>query len=112
MLTRSNVAYNLSISPHKNTIEYDDDSMCYVFSSDLYKRKFMEKIEENRKTISDSLSNRFGFRIVNNKLADIKLYTTIEKRGFLLYNSKGEKIECLNNITLDGVNLTSKSLNE
>jgi hypothetical protein len=112
MLTRSNVAYDLNISPHKHTVDYGDFTIMYVFSSDLYKRKFIEKIEEHRKTISDSLSNRFGFMIVLNKLADIKLYTTIEKRGFLLYNSKGEKLECQSNIILDGEILMNVSLNE
>lgn len=68
----------------------------------------MEKLAGNRANINISLTNRFGFTIVNDILSDLKLYTTIEKRGFLIY--KGQvKVECLNNIILDGSQLTIKS---
>lgn len=108
-LTRSNVAHDLNISPHSHKVAYSEFSEIeFVFSSELYKEKFKEKQEENRDRINQSLSNRFGFTIVNDKLADIKLYITIEKRGFLIYHN-GVKIECLNSITLDGQNLTMTS---
>ena len=108
-LTKSGVAYDLTISPHKLEIEYDNDhKMIYTFSSQLYKNKFMEKLEEHRDKVNRSLSKRFGFNIENNLLCDIKLYTTIEKRGFLLDNTK-ERYECLNIIKLDGINLTTMS---
>lgn len=100
-LTRSAVAYDLNISPHEMNVEYGDCVITYVFSSDLYRRKFIEKLEENRESINTSLSNRFGFKIVCNKVADLKLYTTVEKRGFLLYKGQ-DKVECLNDITLSG----------
>ena len=107
-LTRSKIAYDLNISPHETQVEYEDGkTFKFVFSSDLYKRNFIKKLEENRETINQSLSNRFGFPIRYDMLADLKLYTTIEKRGFLIYQD-GEKIECLRNLTLDGNNLMSK----
>lgn len=100
-LTRSNIAYDLNISPHEINVTYPDEVITYVFSSDLYRLKFSNKLSEHRETIKESLSNRFGFTVVNDKLADLKLYTTIEKRGFLIY--KGQvKVECLNDITLSG----------
>ena len=107
-LTKSKIAYDLNISPHAEVIEYDPGvNIKFVFSSELYRNKFRSRIFENRDQINSSLSNRFGFKIVNNELADLKLYTTIEKRGFLIY--KGPvKIECLNDITLDGTNQISK----
>lgn len=107
-LTRSNVAYDLSISPHKVNLEYGAENITYVFSSELYKSKFLERIAENRRNINISLSNRFGFHICNDLLSDLKLYITIEKRGFLLY--KGQVIvECLNSIILDGNKMTIRS---
>ena len=109
MLTRSNVAYNLHISPHRELIPYGDDSQVeYVFSSDLYRRKFLEKQKANREEINRSLSNRFGFQIENGILADLRLYTTIEKRGFLLYRN-GVEVVCPDGILLDGVKMVVKN---
>ena len=107
-LTRSNIAYDLNISPHDAVVSYPDGYIKFVFSSELYRNKFREKLQDDRKAISDSLSKRFGFTIKADKLADLKLYTSIEKRGFLLLIN-GDKCECLNNITLDGQNLTMLS---
>lgn len=108
-LTKSGVAYDLTISPHKLEIKYDENSkVIYTFSSQLYKNKFADKIKEHREKINHSLSKRFGFNIENNLLCDIKLYTTIEKRGFLIDNTK-ERFECQNIIKLDGNNLTTKN---
>lgn len=101
-LTKSKIAYDLNISPHRVEVEYPSgDIVTFIFSSALYRGKFIERLEEHRREINSSLSKRFGFDIVQNKLSDLKLYITIEKRGFLLY--KGPvKIECLNDIILDG----------
>lgn len=100
-LTRSNIAYDLKISPHDTTIDYGSCKIQYVFSSDLYKRKFIDKAIENRNKINESLSNRFGFHIDTPLISDLQLYTKIEKRGFLIYKD-GVKIECHENITLGG----------
>lgn len=109
-LTRSNIAYDLNISPHNYIVDYENYkySVKYVFSSDLYKRKFTEKLKENRETINTSLSNRFNLHFVCDILCDLKLYSTIEKRGFLIYVN-GEKIDCLNTITLNGNSLTMRT---
>ena len=107
-LTRSKIAYDFNISPHKLTVPYPDEEITFIFSSNLYKEKFREKIDKNRDVINTSLSNRFGVEIVNDKIADLRLYQTIEKRGFLIY--KGQvKIECLNNIKLDGNKMIVKN---
>lgn len=104
-LTLHGIAYDLGISPHKVKINYTQNTyIIYVFSSDLYKRKFEERLENNRQNINDSLSKRFNFAIENNILCDIKLYSSIEKRGFYLKNNK-EGFECLESIKLDGKNL-------
>ena len=107
-LTRNNVAYNLNESPHRLEVPYDQQSVVYVFSSEFYKTNFYNRFLDNREKISESLSKRFGFRVQNDLLSDLKLYASIEKRGFLIF--KGEdKIVCQENITLDGAMLTMRS---
>lgn len=107
-LTRSKIAYDLSISPHRLSVSYGENSLEYVFSSELYKKKFLEKQKHHRETINNSLSRRFGVKIKNSLLADIKLYTNIEKRGFLLLMN-GDEARCLDNLELDGENLTLRN---
>lgn len=104
-LTRSNVAHNLHYSPHYIEVNYENDVVMYVFSSKFNVERFRKKIDENREFISQSLSKRFNINIVNNVLSDLRLYITIEKRGFLVKTNK-DVFECPNSITLDGNNLT------
>ena len=110
-LTRSNIAYNLSISPHRHTVDYGESSLQFVFSSELYKNKFLEKQNENREQIDNSLTKRFGVKVSFPILADLRLYTTIEKRGFLLVKN-GVEVECPDKITLNGEILTLKNSDE
>ena len=107
-LTRNNVAYNLNESPHRLEVPYDQQSVIYVFSSEFYKTNFYNRFLDNREKISESLSKRFGFRVQNDLLSDLKLYTCIEKRGFLIFKDE-DKIACQENITLDGALLTKQS---
>lgn len=107
-LTRSNIAYNLEESPHRLDIPYDDGVITYVFSSELYRRNFYERFVDNREKISESLSKRFGFQVNNDVLCDIRLYSGIEKRGFLLIRGE-EKISWQDEVILDGAKLTKKS---
>lgn len=107
-LTKSKIAYDLKISPHRVVVDYGaGEKLEFIFSSELYKNKFLERYQEHREQIKNSLSNRFGIEIVIHDLADLRLYTTIEKRGFLIYKGPVE-FECLNDITLDGTNQMSK----
>ena len=104
-LTRSNIAYNLEVSPHEFEVEYKDgETLTFIFSSELYMNKFFDQIEDNRQRISKSLSKRFDFKIENDKLSDIRLYTLIEKRGFLI-KKKDVVFKCLEDITLSGQTL-------
>lgn len=110
-LTRNNVAYNLNESPHRLEVPYDDQQiLIYVFSSEFYKTNFYNRFLGNREAISESLSKRFGFQIENDLLADLKLYTSIEKRGFLILNGKDHSVTWQReNIILDGVKLMKRS---
>lgn len=107
-LTRSNIAYDLSISPHRFTVSYGENSLEYVFSSDLYRRKFIEKQAQNRDQIELSLTKRFGVTVRQPALADIRLYSTIEKRGFLLVKN-GVEVQCPERIILDGERVTLRN---
>ena len=107
-LTRSAVAYDFNISPHRLEVPYDEESVIFVFSSALYRNKFYDQFLKNRETISASLTKRFGFRIENDLLSDIRLYTMIEKRGFLIFKNE-VKFVCQEDIILDGQKLMMRS---
>lgn len=111
LLTRNGVAYDLENTPYVYKIEYGNNVYEFKFSSKLYMDKFMQKSFEHREQVNESLTKRFGFAIENNLLADIKLYASIEKRGFLIAN-RDRRFHCLNNIRLDGQNLTITNLQE
>jgi hypothetical protein len=111
LLSRKGVAYDLENTPYVYKVGYGKDVYEYKFSSKLYLEKFMNRSFDYRKQVNESLTNRFGFTIENNLLADIKLYSTIEKRGFLIAN-QNRRFHCLNNIVLDGQNQTIKNLQE
>ena len=107
-LSRANIAYDLTISPHHLRVFYEDQNLLhFVFSSELYKNNFEARMNENREKIQKSLSNRFGYEFKCNILCDLVLYSKIEKRGFLVFYN-GAPIECPDNITLDGNNLIMK----
>lgn len=106
-ITRYGVAHDLTISPYSLVVDYQDESLEYVFSSEQYKNIFYKKFIDNRIKINESLSNRFGFKIEVDKLADLKLYSMTEKRGFLIKGK--DDFKCLNTIELIGVNLMNKN---
>lgn len=108
MLTRANIAYNLYKSPHLLEMEYEGQKVIYHFSSELYKVKFEARKEAHRENITESLTNRFGFTIKSDLIADLRLYSSIEKRGYLI-SVDGEYQECQNDIILDGLKMTVKS---
>jgi hypothetical protein len=107
-LTRAGVSYNLYKSPHLLEMEYEGVKVVYHFSSQSYRVKFLSRCGENRESINQSLSKRFGFNVEAEALADLKLYATIEKRGFLI-SINGDYIECQNDIILDGLKMIQKS---
>lgn len=103
---RTGVYYDLKESTHLERIDYVNTTIIYVFSSELYRSKFAEKVKSNRETINNSLTKRFDLKVNVNMLADIVLYKKIEKRGFYLLIN-GESVECQSNIVLDGLRMMS-----
>lgn len=108
MLTRAKIAYNLHKTPYILERDYDGQTIKYHFSSELYMEKFKSRTEDNRYNIDFSLLNRFGFAINSALIADLRLYSSIEKRGYLI-SVNGEYVECQNNITLDGLKMTLRN---
>lgn len=109
-LTRNNIAYDFRVSPYRLAVPYQDQTLCFVFSSELYKKKFYEQHLENREKINESLTKRFGFRVDHELLCDLKLYCSIEKRGFLIIEERtGQEYLWLDNLTLDGGRLTMRT---
>ena len=100
MISRNGVCYDLNVSPYKCTI----NDVTFVFSSKLHLKKFKTKLNDNRKSINDSLTKRFNICVDVSTLADIVLYRKIESRGFLVY-SEGKEL-CQNNIICHGVKVT------
>ena len=103
MLTRANIAYNLEKTPHKLSINYEGVEVVYHFSSNQYLTKFETRRDDNRNSIEESLFKRFGFAIKLDILADLKLYSSLEKRGFLI--SVNGEYKWQNTIILDGLKL-------
>lgn len=108
MLTRAKISYNLYKTPYTLERVYEGQRITYHFSSELYREKFESRTKENRYSLDLSLCNRFGFLINSALIADLRLYSSIEKRGYLI-SVNGEYVECQNNITLDGLKMTLKS---
>ena len=101
-LTRSNIAYDLTATPHYTTVEYENgDTIVFMFSSALYVSKFLEKLSANREAVNISLSQRFKFEISMFEMADVQLYTKIEKRGFRIIRN-GVSVECRENLQFAG----------
>lgn len=111
MLTRAGVCYNLEVTPYKETINYNNELITFNFSSEYNQNNFINKLKANRDKVNNSLSKRFNLIIEVDLLADIKLYQSIEKRGFLLAK-ESETVNCLNTIKLDGLMMTTKNLGE
>ena len=83
-MTRNGIEYNLG----KSTFLTEINGFCFHFSSLVHKENFENKMKENRKKISESLSSRFKINIDSVLIADIVLYQKIETRGFYIkYNN-------------------------
>ena len=100
-LTRNNIAYNLRLSPHIEEVDYESGKTTYVFSSELYRRKFNDKRKEAHEHMSEVLKRRYGMEFDVVELSDAYLYSKIEKRGFLIYKDNKEVI-WLNNLKFVG----------
>lgn len=111
-LTKNGIALDIRYSPYKREVQYQGQKVIYYFSSALYAQKFKDRLHENREYYSGSLSRRFGFSVDLKLIPDMKLYNTIEKRGFYieaLTVTDKEVFESWHEIKLDGETLTRQN---
>ena len=106
-LTRNGVCYDLRNTPYKHTVDYGDYKIVFSFSSELNRKRFAEKLIDNRIIINTSLSNRFKMKVKLNKMADIDLYNKVEKRGFYIV-ANGRIVEWLEEIVINQEHTTVK----
>lgn len=93
--TRNGIYYNLLESEYKLTI----NRITFYFSSSLYRKKFVERYIDERNILNYAQSRRFKAKLNLSVLADLKTYSNIEKRGFLV-EIEGVYYKCLDNINL------------
>lgn len=109
-LTRNGICYDLKVSPYELEVEYEEQLILYKFSSILNRNKFIAQASDNRKRITASLSNRFGFINSNDVLSDLVLYNKLEKRGFYVkLEIENEEILCLSDLELIGTRVVRKN---
>ena len=105
-LTRAGICYNLKVSPYKYTFVTQSQEITLHFSSKFHLNKYRELLENHSDTLSQSLSNRFNFKIEAQLLAKLSLYIKCENRGFYIHfiNNNGSEgdISCQDNLILDG----------
>ena len=110
-LSRNGIAYNFDNSPYQVKMSYENFDLIFRFSSKNNVSKFLNKYLDNRGMINNSLSKRFKINLSFDLIADIKLYTLVESRGFLIIH-KDDRFECLEEVEFDGINLTKKNLQD
>ncbi len=80
--TERGIYHNLKESEY--TIS--NNEVVFFFSSELYRRKFLERYEQYRSFFNDKLAKIVGESSLNyDVLSDIRLYEDIEKRGFYVW---------------------------
>lgn len=67
---------------------FSTENFTFFFSSQFYKRKFIEKYLEHREDINYFLKARFGVEVDLPDYADFILYQKIEKRGYRVQDNK------------------------
>lgn len=102
-MTPSGVERDLYKSPYNITVDYSNGhSITYVFSTPYSKDRFEIQLEENRKAISESLTNRFRMKFyISDDFCDITLYRKIERRGFHIIRD-GRVTEWLGKLEYNG----------
>lgn len=100
-LTKRGVCYDLAVTPYIHKEVYNYQVIYYHFSSEINLSKFRERMGENREALNTSLTKRFKFEVKNDVLCDLRLYNSVENRGFYI-EADGKVIRWLEEITLIG----------
>lgn len=101
-MTNAGIERNLECTPYIYTLEYGTRQIKYHFSSHSTREKFIDMIDDNRREIYESLSNRFRMKFfISNDFCDVTLYRKLERRGFLIIVGE-EEIRWLGQIEYNG----------
>ena len=103
MKTRDNIYYDL----HESIYRIEQGHMIFVFSSELYRTKFKEQVQQHRTEFNKKLKVRYGLNFEFKELPDVVLYSKIEKRGFLIVK-KGEVMDGCQDLICAGETVTLK----
>lgn len=96
-MTRRGIEYNLTVSPYKSYFK----TLTFYFSSQIYRNKFESQIDDFRKRMEHQFEDKYGMKIKVPFLAELVLYSQIEKRGFYI-TIEGNEYKCLNEVKLNG----------
>ena len=89
-MTKDGIEYNLLISPYKVVEKYEDIELSFMFSSELYKNKFLNLRKAHYERIVERLKKLTKSSLIIKDLiiySDVTLYNMIEKRGFLIIDN-------------------------
>lgn len=65
---------------------YKVGNLRFFFSSEFYRDKFLEEIEEFLKLEKFKFQNNYKLKLDDSEVFSFKLYSKIEKRGFYVYD--------------------------
>lgn len=93
--TKRGIYKILRLSEYKVYARANGKSLVFHFSSNFYRRNFIDKWEEEIVRFNESANNIYKekFDIDMGVLGLIRLYAMIEKRGFY-FTIDGEAVEC------------------
>lgn len=96
MKSERGIYYNILDSDYTTNIA----GITFYFTSRVYRDKFISRSLHEIRRFNARMNNIYKnkFKIDATKLALVRLYQSIEKRGFYI-ELKGEKITCPNNLT-------------
>lgn len=106
--TKKGIYYNLNESP----FQFRSGSVNFYFSSLFNLNRFTKQLPDRSFVIKTYLSDLYGFEIDCDHLAEIHLYSKIEKRGFLMgrETSRGLELICqISDLRLSGGTPTKKN---
>lgn len=105
-MTKSGIERDLKITPYYLKLNYPNgNEITYYFSSQLSLDRFDSNLGINRKTLRESLLNRFRIKFkLADDFCDLQLYRRIESRGFRIVIN-GSEVEWLGRLEYSGQKL-------
>jgi hypothetical protein len=80
-MTKDGIEYDFRVSPYVIDIPYKKGHISYIFSSEMYKEKFLNHMI-SRKPVFEKRFLKRGVKLNMSAIDDLLTYIDIEKRGF------------------------------